>query len=185
MPAGEAASGGLAVNLAKKDDARKRQLLPETDLCMSAAMKTLLCFMLCVAGLAAADVKILKDTKLVLLNGLVTLKAGTVVQLVSNDGETLAVTFRNMAGTIPTKDSDQKPSSPVAQREASKDKPAPAAKTAAKPAAPQTAAKPAPAPAAAGPREPTTNYGKMVQKAKESEAKHTEKVVSPVDDILK
>jgi len=135
-------------------------------------MKTFLCFMLCVAGIAAADVKILKDTKLVLPNGLVTLKAGTVVQLVSNDGETLAVTFRNMAGTIPTKDSDQKPTSPVAQREAPKDKPAPAAKTAAKPAA-------------AGPREPTTNYGKMVQKAKESEAKHNEKVVSPVDDILK
>jgi hypothetical protein len=117
--------------------------------------------------------------------GSIVLKAGTVVEVVSKDGDNLGVVYRNITGFVSAEKTDFKGEAPAA---------------AALPAKPDIASKPSsevrtpPATKAADPKpseekstasakreEPTTNYGKMVKQARDNEAKHKENLVEPVD----
>jgi len=96
---------------------------------------------------------------------MVSLKAGTVVELVSKDADTATVKYGKVTGTIPA--------SKLAE-------PKPAA--APKPA--EDKANPPPAnPPPANP--PQSGYGKAVQKAKDNAAAHDKNVAKPADEILK
>lgn len=103
----------------------------------------------------------------------VSIKAGTEVELVARDGDTATIRYRNLTGKIP------------AAKLADAARPAPAAeapKVAEKKAWPAKAEKPSP-PAPKSP--PQTGYGKAVQKARDSAAAHDKNAVKPTDEILK
>ena len=91
---------------------------------------------------------------------MVSLKAGTVVELVSKDADTATVKYGKVTGTIPASKLEE---------------PKPAA--APKPA--EDKANPPPA------NPPQSGYGKAVQKAKDNAAAHDKNVAKPVDEILK
>jgi hypothetical protein len=99
-------------------------------------------------------------TKPAMLRGersIVSLKAGTVVELVSRDEKTLTVRFNKVTGTIPVGSVD---SVETPKAEASKpDAPPP-------------------------PRKAETTYGKAVEKARENAARHEKNEVRPTDEIL-
>ena len=100
-------------------------------------------------------------TKAVMLKGdhtAVSLKIGTVVELVSTDNDVLTVRYKKVTGTIPA--------SAIADASA----PAEPKKEDPKPTTP--------------PRKAETTYGKAVEKAKENEAKHNKELVKPTDEIL-
>jgi hypothetical protein len=141
------------------------------------------------AGLPA---KITEDTKLEFTRGKgsVVLKAGTPIQVVSQDGDTLDVLYRgSINGRVLRAKTDFKGeapkvavAAPAAQPESAPAAPAP------KPVAPTQTPTPAPAKSAetkpaAPANPPTTLYGKAVQKARENEAKHRENMVDPVDEV--
>lgn len=86
---------------------------------------------------------------------IVSLKAGTVVELLSRDDKTLTVRYNNLTGTIPA-------SSLATAETPKKEEP--------KPGAP--------------PRKAETTYGKAVEKARENADKHDKNVVKPADEIL-
>ena len=109
---------------------------------------------------SAEEVTIAKSTMLRAEKSAVSLKAGTVVELISRDYKTLTVHYKNMTGTIPASSVD------AATAEAPK-------KEVAKPTEP-------PAP----PRKAETTYGKAVEKAKENASKHEKELVKPTDEIL-
>lgn len=115
--------------------------------------------------------------------GTIMLKAGLVVEVVSRDGDQLGVVYRNVTGVVPIAKTNFKGEVP-------KPAPKPAGNEPAKPreeAKPAASAKPAEpkAPEAKSPpsnrEEPTSNYGKMVKKARDNEAKHRENLVDPTD----
>jgi len=99
-------------------------------------------------------------TKPAMLRGersIVSLKAGTVVELVSRDEKSLTVRFNKVTGTIPAGSVE--------------------AAEAAKPAEPKPGTPPPP-------RKAETTYGKAVEKARENAAKHEQNEVRPTDEIL-
>jgi hypothetical protein len=99
-------------------------------------------------------------TKPAMLRGersIVSLKAGTVVELVSRDEKSLTVRFNKVTGTIPAGSVE--------------------ADEAAKPEAPKSDTPPPP-------RKAETTYGKAVEKARENAAKHEKNEVRPTDEIL-
>ena len=101
-------------------------------------------------------------TKAVMLKGdhtAVSLKVGTVVELLSTDNDVLTVRYKKITGTIPA--------SAIADASAPAE---PAKKEDPKPTTP--------------PRKAETTYGKAVEKAKENAAKHDKNVVKPTDEIL-
>ena len=115
---------------------------------------------------------------------------GTKLEVLGREGKLLLVKYRASQGKIPYADTDYA----VPEGEETEEQPAeePAAPVApVKPAAPKpapTAAASAPAPKAAPPalsldQKPASNYGKMVQKAKQVEAAHNDKLVKPADEI--
>ncbi|HEX2851908.1 MAG TPA: hypothetical protein VHO24_01630 [Opitutaceae bacterium] len=170
-------------------------------------MKTLLLFVLATAlvraessGPVLPTATITADTKLELTKtkGTIGLKAGTKVDVIGQEGDSLSVLYRNLPGLVPLSKTDFKgaKTKPATTAPATEPKahtlPAttpPAAKpvekanTTAKPptAAPaaSTAATPSP-----GPREPTTNYGKAVKKARDVTATHQETMVAPTDEVV-
>lgn len=95
---------------------------------------------------------------------MVSLKAGTVVELISRGEKVLTVRHGKLTGTIPVN---------------SVGSPAPATGSGKKPEA--APARPAP-PASGG--KATTNYGKAVEKAKDSVAKRGKNVVQSADEII-
>ena len=107
-------------------------------------------------------------TKAVLLKAdrsVVSLKAGTVVELISRDETTLTIQYHKLTGTIPASSvNDAKAEAPKKEE-------------------PKTAAKPEEKPAAPA-RKATTMYGKAVEKAKENAGQHEKNVVKPADEIL-
>jgi hypothetical protein len=151
-------------------------------------MKTLflagLLFTLGVARAAEAlSATITEQTKMEMTGnkGSIVLKAGTVVEVVSKDGDILAVTYRKVPGTVSAAKTDFRGEAAPAVAEAAK--PEATAKPAAQTKAPPLAKAPEAKPAAPVVREePTTNYGKMVKLARDNEAKHKENLVVPVDD---
>jgi hypothetical protein len=104
----------------------------------------------------AEDITLTKPAVLKTERSIVSLKAGTVVELLSRDEKTLTVRFNKQTGTIPA-------SSVTAAESPKKDEP--------KPAEPP-------------PRKAETTYGKAVEKAKDNAAKHDKNAVKPTDEIM-
>ncbi len=114
---------------------------------------------------------------------------GTKLEVLGREGKMLLVKYRTSQGKIPSADTDYVlPEGEETQEEVAEEPPAPAPVAPAKPAAP--APKPAPAPKASPPpalsldQKPATNYGKAVQKARQVEQAHKDKLVNPTDEIL-
>jgi hypothetical protein len=151
------------------------------------------------AQAAALPAKITEQTKFEMSRGKgsVVLKAGTPIQVVSQDGDTLEVLYRNINGRVSRAHTDFKGEAPHVPIVAAQPVPVPAA-PAPQPAAPVVAkpaetkpaeTKPAEAkPAANSPvapaNPPTTVLGKAVQKARDTEAKHRENLVDPVNEMV-
>ena len=126
-------------------------------------MKRLTLFFIASALLCSAEeITLTKSAMLRAEKSAVSLKAGTVVELISRDEKTLTVHYKNLTGTIPASSVD----GAATTADAPKKEPA-------KPAEP-------PAP----PRKAETTYGKAVEKARENAAKHDKNVVKPTDEIL-
>jgi hypothetical protein len=134
------------------------------------AMKRLIPLLLvCASVLCAEEVTLKQSAVLKADRTMVSLRPGTVVELVSRDGDQVTIKYQKLTGKIPaSKLEEPKTAAATAQPEA------------AKPAEP---AKSEPAPAPANP--PQTTYGKAVQKAKDNAAAHDKNVAKPVDDVTK
>lgn len=107
----------------------------------------------------AEDVTLTKSAVLKAERSIVSLKAGTVVELLDRNDKLLTIRYGKLTGTIPV---------------ASITEVAPPVEAAKK----QESVPPAP------PRQATTNYGRAVEKAKENAAKHDKNMVKPTDEIL-
>ena len=115
---------------------------------------------------------------------------GKKLEVLGRDGKDLIVKYNTSQGKIPYADTDYVLPEGEEPEEASVAEP-PAPPVPAKPVAPPTP-KPTPAapagktppPALAVDGKPTTNYGKAVQKAKQVEQAHNDKLVKPSDEIL-
>ena len=138
-------------------------------------MKSLLLLLLLSASAGfAEEATLTKNTVMRAEKSLVTLKAGTVVQVVKRNGQTVAISIAGKAGTIPSSALEvpavATPPAPVAAT------PVPARAAAAPPAGGPPA--PAPAPPA------TTTYGRAVEKARAHAAKHEKTLVKPTDEAV-
>ena len=133
---------------------------------------------------------------------------GTKLAVLGREGKMLLVKYRTSQGKIPYADTDYVlPEGEETDEAAVEEPPAPVAPTkqpappASKPAAPaalpavakQTAGQTPggqqpttvpPPPALSLDQKPTSTYGKMVQKAKQAEQAHNDKLVKPADEIL-
>jgi hypothetical protein len=125
------------------------------------------------SALAAEEVVLRQSAMLRADRSIVSLKAGTTVEVVSRDGDKVTIKYKNLTGTIPTdrleepKVAEAKPAEP-------------------KPAEPKAKETPPTAPAPAAPaRPPQTTYGKAVQKAKDNAAAHDKNLAKPADEIMK
>lgn len=133
---------------------------------------------------------------------------GTKLEVLGRAGKELIVKYRTSQGKIPYADTDYLLPEGEEPEEASAAEP-PAPPVPAKPVAPpspkptpaapvvktpppalsldqirQATAGTDPVPTAVGNRAPATNYGKAVQKAKQVEQAHKDKLVNPTDEIL-
>jgi hypothetical protein len=124
-------------------------------------MKRLVALLLLLfCGLCAAEeVTLTKSTVLRTERSMVSLKAGTVVELISRDEKNLTVRYNNITGTIP-------------------------AGSIAAAADPKDAKKKEETPAPPAEKGAQTNYGKAVEKAKENASKHEKNLVKPTDEVL-
>lgn len=111
------------------------------------------------ASCLAEEVTLTKATMLKGERTAVSLKAGTVVELISAGEKTLTVRYNKVTGTIPAGSVAETPAAAPKKEE---NKPA--------------EAKPAP------PRKAETTYGKAVEKARENAAKHEKNLVKPADE---
>jgi len=109
----------------------------------------------------AEEVTLTKSAVLRADRSMVSLKAGTVVELISRDDKFLKVQHGKLTGTIPAA-SIAGAAAEVAKKEAAESTPPPAAPV----------------------RKAGTLYGKAVEKAKENAAKHDRNIVKPADQIL-
>jgi len=119
--------------------------------------------------------------------GTIILKPGTVIEVVGKEGDNLSVVYRNITGVVPASKTDFKGTAPTV---------VPAAASAAtgvsrssgETSMPPTVKGPDPksveakGSAPANPENPTSNYGKMVKKARDNVEKHKENLVDPVDN---
>jgi len=155
-------------------------------------MKRLIPLLLLVVSPLLAEKVTLKQNAI--LRGertLVTLKAGTVVEVVSRDRFELTVKYNNITGTIPSAKLEEPTEAHVAAAaKAAETKPA--VRKAPEPAkaptpvkapevAPAPTADPTPAPASGA----QTNYGKAVRRAKGNAAAHEANLVKPADEAAK
>jgi len=113
---------------------------------------------------SAEEVTLTKSAMLRADRNAVSLKAGTVVELLSRDEKNLTIRYKNLTGTIPA-------NSVTAVDEAPQKGKAKASEPSAPPPPP--------------PRKAETTYGKAVEKARENAAKHDKNVVKPTDEVLK
>lgn len=114
---------------------------------------------------------------------------GTKLEVLGREGKLLLVKYRTSQGKIPYADTDYVLSEDeLAEEEAAAAEPPAPVAPAKQPAPPATKsaapATKAPPPALAVDGKPTSNYGKMVQKAKQAEQAHKEKLVNSTDEIL-
>jgi len=138
-------------------------------------MKSLLVLFLLSAGICLADTATLpRNTVMRTGNSLVILKAGTVVQILERGEKTVSVKVNGTTGLIPWNALDDDEPMKLA--------PPPPAPVPA--AAPVAAAATPPAGTPAEPHEPTTMYGKAVDKARKAADSHEKAMVNPTDEIL-
>ncbi|MEO6993042.1 MAG: hypothetical protein ABI273_05415 [Lacunisphaera sp.] len=119
--------------------------------------RILLCLLLSSSVCFAGEITLARSAILKGERTIVSLKAGTVVELLSRDDKTLTVRYGKITGTISAASMSESTS---ASEPAKKEDPAPP------------------------PRKATTNYGKAVEKAKENAAKHDQNLTKPTDEIL-
>ncbi len=130
---------------------------------------------LAIAALAARaeTVTLTKSAMLKAERSIVSLKAGTVVELLARDDQNLTVRFNEVTGKIPVASIVGTPAAA---------KPEPKKTEAKKPEAKKPeAAKPAPP---STPRTAESTYGKAVEKARQNADKHEKSLVKPTDEIL-
>lgn len=108
----------------------------------------------------AGEITLTKSAILKADRSMVSLKAGTVVELLGQDEKTLTVRYGKLTGTIPA--------GSIGAPETAREK--------------KQETAPAPPPPAAGGKA-VTNYGKAVEKAKENVAKREKNLVKPADEI--
>jgi len=120
-------------------------------------MKRIALFLLLSSAVCfARDVVLTKSAILKGERTIVSLKAGTVVELLSRDDKTLTVRYGKITGAIPAASIGEAASAPEPVR---KEDSAPA-------------------------RKATTTYGKAVEKAKENAGKHDKNLAKATDEIL-
>jgi hypothetical protein len=124
------------------------------------------------AGTCLADGLMLPNNTIMRADhSLVSIKAGTVVEVLERGDKTISIRYKGQTGTIPTSSLAAAPSPP-----------APSARPAPKPAA--TAAKPAsPTPHSLVADQPQSTYGNMVKKAEAAVAKHDANLVNPANAV--
>lgn len=134
---------------------------------------------------AAVFATTLKKSAIAFDKGAFTLPKGTRLEVLGKDGDYLLVQFRSARGKILLADTDFDPATPVKETART-----PVTAATAKPSTAEVK-QPAPAPTIApalstnpADPQPTTNYGKMVQKAKTVEEAHKDKVVDPANEVL-
>jgi pyruvate/2-oxoglutarate dehydrogenase complex dihydrolipoamide acyltransferase (E2) component len=120
------------------------------------------------SSLSAEDVTLRQSAVVKAERSIVSLKAGTVVELISRDGDKLTIKYKNMTGTI-TADKIEEPKLAEAP----------------KPAEPKAKETPPPAEAPPAARPPQTTYGKAVEKAKDNAKAHDKNLAKPTDEIMK
>ena len=117
-------------------------------------------FILLGTSLWAEEVALRQSAMLKTARSAVSIKAGTVVELIARDGDTLTIKYKDLTGKIPAAKLEEPKSATGKPTEAKpKDDSAPV-------------------------RPPQTNYGKAVQKAKDSVKEHDKNVVKPTEEIL-
>ncbi len=124
-------------------------------------MKRFLTLLLVFAAPLAAEQVTLKQSAVMRADhNIVSIKAGTVVELVSRDGDRATIVYHDLTGTIPASKLDD-------------------AKTADAPKPGENKSDSAPA------NPPQTNYGREVQKAKDNASEHEKNIVQPTNEVLK
>ncbi len=154
--------------------------LPTLALCLAFAVLPVL------APAAPTTVTTTKRSALAIGSGSFALVKGTKLEVVSREGDTLLVKFRAAQGKIPLADTDY----PADAAEAAPAKPAAApaptvtaTAPAAKAAPPATPTPPALNTSGQG-QQPTTHYGKAVQKAKQATEANKSTHVDPTKGIM-
>jgi hypothetical protein len=126
---------------------------------------------LCLGTCPAEDATVAKSTVMRADRSLVSLKAGTVVEVVGRDDKSATVRYKGQTGTIPIGSLSPAGAAPAA----------PAAAAAAKPAAPVAKTT---APGSLVVDQPKSFYGNVVKKAETNAAKHEDNLVKPADDVM-
>ena len=118
-------------------------------------------FLFCVCALVgfAEEATITKSTMLKADRSAVSLKIGTVVEVLAREENSLTVRYNKLTGTIPA--SCVAPASGEAAK-----------KEVVKPTEPPP------------PRKAETTYGKAVEKARENAGKHEKNLVKPADEVI-
>jgi hypothetical protein len=155
-------------------------------------MKRLLpLLLLAVTPLLAEKVTLKQNAILKGERTLISLKAGTVVEVVSRDRFELTVKYNNVTGTIPSAKLEEPTEAQLAAA-AKAAEVKPVARKAPEPAkapAPAKAPEAVPAPTAETTPAPAagaqTNYGKAVRRAKASAAAHDTNLAKPADEAAK
>ena len=157
------------------------------------ALLCLACFVFVLSGGMAAEsittpATLIKPAKLTLKKGTVNLPAGTRIEIIERNANTLTVRYRALVGEVPATDTDHPdyPDEPQSVS-SSASAPAPTPVVTAKPVVkPKDAPKPTPPALNTNPldAQPTTNYGKMVQKAKINANAHKDALVDPASEVL-
>jgi|GEM_PF-4436034 len=125
---------------------------------------------LAIGSCQAGDIVSLPNNTVMRLDrSLVSIKAGTAVEVMERGDKTISIRYNGQTGTIPASSLTAVPRPPAA-----------AAQPAPRPAA--TAAKPAsPAPHSLVADQPQSVYGNLVKKAETAVAKHDENLVKPAN----
>jgi hypothetical protein len=161
-------------------------------------MKTLLLFFFTaiLVHAQAPTASVIAETKMEMTRGKgsVVLKAGSTVQVIGKEGDSLLVIYRGIPGVLPRAKTDFKGEAPdaviasVAAAESKRMEKSTGATVAVKPAetkpaTPQpVATKPASSKPTSSSANPTTTYGKAVKKARDSVAAHEEAMVDPTNE---
>jgi len=150
-------------------------------------MKTILFLLFTAVAVHAQNLTatITEETKMELTKGKgsVLLKAGTAVDIVSRDGDSIIVVYRKIQGRVALAKTDFKGDAPEAAAEPAPEQPKANSPAPANPPPQAKPADPKPAAPAGGPDAPTTNYGKMVKKARDNAAKNKETLVDPANEV--
>jgi hypothetical protein len=159
-----------------------------TDLCDSLragfvascrGMKRLIPLLVLIAAPLVAEPVTLKQPALLRQDrNAMSLKAGTVVELISRDGNEITIKYRDLTGKIPASKLEEPKASSTTTS-------APATKSGAVKKSEKKAAEAKPADESKPANPPQTTYGKMVKKAKDTVEAHDKNLVKPTNEAAK